>query len=68
MFFSKKTFDFEANQDAYMLFCKIERQEKADLSNSRGKIQVLILEFITFIFVCVILMDILRSYNRILNM
>lgn len=48
MLFSKKTFDFETNQDAYMLFCKIERQEKADLSNSREKIQVLILEFITY--------------------
>lgn len=50
-----------------MLFYEIERQDKTDLSNSEEKIQVLILERVTFIFIC-IMIDTLRLYNRILNM
>jgi len=48
---------FEVNQNAYILFCKIERQDKVDLSNSKEKIQVLISEFVTFIFICIMIVD-----------
>lgn len=43
-------------------------QDKAELFNSEEKIQVLILELVTFIFICIMMIDTLRSYNRILNM
>lgn len=43
----------------------VERQDKADLSNSKEKIQDLILEFVTFIYICITMIDTLRLYNRI---
>lgn len=40
--FTRSTFDLKENQNAYMLFCKIESHDRTDLINSEVEIQVLI--------------------------
>lgn len=42
-----------------------ERQDKLDVSNSKEKIQVLILELVAFIYICITMIDTLRLYSRI---
>lgn len=53
------------NQSPYKLFSATEGRDKSDVSNSKEKFQVLILEFVTFIYVYIVMIDTLRLYNRI---
>lgn len=59
-FWSKQKINKSAHK-----FSATERQDKSNVSSSKEKIQILILEFVTFIYICITMIDTLRLYNRI---